>query len=143
MNSKAEYYMLRISYTAEGWHGILNNSTSYDQRMEPVRNLIAHLGGSLASFQFYQHEKFQNKELAHSVDCKFAVFGGNDLMAILAMQTKAAAQAFKVALLSQPGIANIELVSIMPYADVINTSLSLTKRALPATKYAGPGPGRR
>ena len=142
MAESFEYYLLRISYTADGWHGILKTTVSYDQRMEPVRKLIAHLGGSLACFHFYDKHEFKNDALRHSVCCKFAAFGGNDLMGVLCMQSKHAAQAFKLALSSQPGIQDIELVSMMPYADVIGTSLPAANAAISATGYAGPGPAR-
>ena len=41
---------------------------------------------------------------------------------------------------TQPGIKSLELVSMMPYADVIASSLQATKAARLATGYAGPGP---
>jgi hypothetical protein len=135
-----EYYLLRISYTASGWDHITHNTTSYDQRMEPVRKLIAHLGGSLACFHFYDKHEFKNDALRHSVCCKFAVFGGEDLMAVLCMQNKVSVQAFKIALLAQPGIKTLELVSMMPYADVVASSLQASKAARLATGYSGPGP---
>lgn len=134
-----EHYLLRISYTAAGWDHIRTSTTSFDQRMGPVRKLIAGFGGSFASFQFFGHGEFKNAALQHEVLDKFAVFGGEDLMGVLAMPDKHAAQAFRLALLSQPGIRNIELVAMVPLADVIATSLPASKSVMATSRYAGPG----
>jgi hypothetical protein len=134
-----EHYLLHLSYTSAGWDDILKKAASFDQRLEPVRKLIAHLGGPFASFHFYDTPHFQNDPLKHVVFDKFAMFGAHDLMAVLAMPDKGAAQAFTIALSAQPGIQNIDLVSMMPFEDAITTSLAAGKAAIAATGYAGPG----
>jgi|GEM_PF-1971441 uncharacterized protein with GYD domain len=139
MAEQFEYYLLRISYSTQGWDHIVQRTVSFDERMAPVRRLIAELGGSLATFGFYDNHEFKNDALRHNVCCKFAVFGGHDLMAILAMQDRRHAQAFKLALCAQPGIEKIELTAMMPYADVIGTAVPAARDAMPKAAYAGPG----
>jgi hypothetical protein len=134
-----EHYLLRLTYSTAGWQDIVSKAASFDQRMTPVRNLIAHLGGSFASFHFYDTPAFKNESLRHVVLDKFAMFGGHDLMAVLAMPDKHAAKAFRAALSAQPGIETIDLVSLMPFEDAINSSVSTAKSAIAGTGYAGPG----
>ena len=102
-----EHYLLRLTYSTAGWQDIVNKAAGFDQRMALVRNLIAHLGGSFASFHFYDTPAFKNESLHHVVTDKFAMFGGHDLMAVLAMPDKQAAKAFTAALSAQHGIDTI------------------------------------
>ena len=134
-----EHYLLRLSYTSAGWQDIVDKAASFDQRLAPVRTLIANLGGSFASFHFYDKAPFENDKLKHVVVHKFALFGGHDLMAVLAMPDKNAAQAFTIALQAQPGIQSIDLVSMMPFEDAITTSVTTAKKAIGASQYVGPG----
>src|ERR1700721_3530409 len=85
---KMEHYLLRLTYSTAGWQARVDKAAGFDQRMAPVRNLIAHLGGSFASFHFYDTPSFKNDALRHVVLDKFAMFGGHDLMAVLAMPAK-------------------------------------------------------
>jgi len=140
-NSKMEHYLLRLTYSTSGWKDIVDKAASFDQRMGPVRNLIAHLGGSFASFHFYDTPAFKNDTLHHVVTDKFAMFGGHDLMAVLAMPDKAAARAFHAALSAQPGIDTIDLVSMMPFEDAVTSSVNSAKAAMARTGYTGPGSG--
>lgn len=135
-----EHYLLRLSYTPAGWQDIVNKAATFDQRLEPVRKLIVNLGGSFASFHFYDAPHFQNASLRHVVQDKFAVFGSQNLMAVLAMPDKNAAQAFTIALSAQAGIRDVDLVSMMPFEDAITTSVAACKAAVGAAGYAGPGP---
>ena len=135
-----EHYVLYLSYTSAGWQDIIDKAASFDQRLDPVRKLVAHLGGSFASFHFYDTPHFPNASLRHVVSDKFAMFGGHDLMAVLAMPDKHAAQALTIALSAQAGIQSIDLVSMMPFEDAITTSVTAAKAAIAATRYAGPGP---
>lgn len=134
-----EHYLLRLTYTTSGWDYIRQQAASFDQRMDPVRNLIVKLGGSFASFHFYDTPHFQNDSLKHVVLDKFVTFGGHDLMAVLAMPDKSAAHAFRVALSSQPGIDTIELISMMPFEEAVTTSVAKSNTAINAAGYAGPG----
>lgn len=134
-----EHYLLHLSYTSAGWRDIIDKSDSFDQRMDVVRKLIAHLGGSFASFHFYDTPHFNDPGKKHVVTDKFARFDEHDLMAVLAMPTKQAAQAFTIALEAQPGIESIELVSMMPFEEAITTAVAASKAAMSATGYAGPG----
>jgi uncharacterized protein with GYD domain len=137
-----EYYLLHLSYTSAGWDDILKKAATFDQRMDSVRRLIVHLGGSFASFHFYDTPQFQNVGPRHVVRDKFAKFGTHDLIAVLAMPDKNAAQAFTIALSAQPGIGHIELVSLMPFEDAVTTSVAAANAAIAATGYTGPGPAR-
>jgi len=134
-----EYYLLRLTYSSAGWQDIVSKAASFDQRMALVRNLIVHLGGSFASFHFFDTPAFRNDSLMHVVLDKFAMFGGHDVMAVLAMPDKHSAKAFSVALSAQPGIQTIDLVSLMPFEDAITSSVTTGKAAMAATGYAGPG----
>ena len=134
-----EHYFLRLSYTSAGWRDIVSKAASFDERLGSVRELIAHLGGSFASFNFYDTKPFENAARKHVVTDKFAMFGSHDLMAVLAMPDKQAAQAFTIALSAQAGIKDIELVSIMPFEDAITSSVKAGQAAIAATRYAGPG----
>ncbi len=135
-----EHYLLRISYTASGWKHILDTAPSFDQRMDPVRKLIASFGGSFASFHFFDTPAFQAVGKPHVVLDKFAVFGGSDLFAVLAMPDRAAAQAFQLALRAQPGIQSLELLSMVPFEEVMSKSVASAKAAAGKASYAGPGP---
>ncbi len=134
-----EYYLLHLSYNAAGWNGIVEKGASYDERLDPVRKLIAHLGGALASFHFYDTPHFADAGPKHAVYEKFAMFGEHDLMAVLAMPDKHAAQAFTIAVSAQHGVSKLELTSMMPFAEAITTSVAKVKDALDATRYSAPG----
>jgi uncharacterized protein with GYD domain len=136
-----EHYLLRISYTSAGWKDILDKSPSFDQRMEPVRRLIAQLGGSFASFHFYDTPAFRGVAPSYSVTDKFAVFGGPDLMAVVAMPDGATAHALQLALRAQPGIRDLELLSMVPFEDVVTRSVAAAKSAVGTARYVGPGAG--
>jgi len=84
-----EHYLLHLSYTTAGWDHILNTIPNFNQRMDPVRNLIAQLGGSFAAFHFHDRPPFdRDPAQRHIVYDKFAMFGAHDVMAVLAMPDK-------------------------------------------------------
>src|SRR5215467_4657961 len=112
-----EYYLLHLSYTQAGWDAILRATPNFNQRMDPVRNLIAQLGGSFATFRFFDRSPFLNLAPIEDVFDKFAMFGTHDVMAVLAMPDKNAAQAFTLALQAQPGIQYVHLELMMPFVD--------------------------
>lgn len=134
-----EHYFLKLSYSTTGWKDIVQKAPTFDERLGPVRDLIASLGGSFASFHFYEREPYRNEQLQHVVQEKFGIFGGYDLFAVLAFQERNSAQAFRIALSTQPGIKSVEFVSIMPFEDVIADSVGKAKKAITGSKYAGPG----
>ncbi len=140
-----EHYLLHLSYTAAGWQGIVDRAASFDERLDPVRKLIAHLGGSLASFTFFDapHTPDDARPHKHVVRDKFAMFGEHDLMAVLAMPDKHAAQAFSIAISAQPGVAKLELTSMMPFDDAITRSVATAKAAIASTSYSAPTPAAR
>ncbi|MBR0913944.1 hypothetical protein [Bradyrhizobium japonicum] len=134
-----EHYFLKLSYSTTGWKDIVQTAPTFDERLKPVRDLIASLGGSFASFHFYERAPYRNEQLQHVVLEKFAIFGRDDLFAVLAFQERNSAQAFRIALSTQPGIKSVELVSIMPFEDVVADSVGKAKKAITGSKYAGPG----
>lgn len=134
-----EFYLVRLSYTPAAWQQLIDSTTSLDQRLAPVRRLIKHLRGSLASFHFYDTPHFQEDgKPAVVVNHKMVMFGEHDLLAMLAVPDKAAAQAFRMAISAEPGLKAVDLVSIMPLEDVI-AAMPLAKSAVAATGYAAPG----
>ena len=62
----------------------------------------------------------------------------HDLLAILAVPDKAAAQAFNMAISSEPGIKKVDLTSIIPLEDTI-AATTLAKGAIQGTNYRAPG----
>lgn len=135
-----EHYLLHLSYTSSGWDAILRATPNLDQRMDPVRNLVAHFGGSFAAFHFHDRPPFdRDPTRQHVVRDKFAMFGEHDVMAVLAMPDKNAAQAFTLALQKQPGIQYVHLDLMMPFEDAIANSVTDSNAAIAATGYAGPG----
>jgi hypothetical protein len=134
-----EHYFLKLSYSTTGWKDIVDKAPTFDQRLGPVRDLIANLGGSFASFHFYEREPYRNEALQHVVLEKFAIFGREELFAVLAFPDKNSAQAFRIALSMQSGIKSVKLVSIMPFEDVVADSVGKAKAAITRSKYAGPG----
>ena len=135
-----EYYLLRLSYSSTGWKDIIDKAPSFDDRLEPVSRLIASLGGSFASFHFYDMPLFRDDSKRHVVMAKFSTFDSHDLMAVLAMPDRQAASAFTAALSAQPGIRHVELVAMMPFEETITASVKAAKSAMGTARYAGPGP---
>lgn len=142
-----EHYLLHLSYTAAGWRGIMEAGHKFDERLGPVRALIAHLGGSFASFHFYDQppdgkprdDQRRDDPRRHVVRDKFAMFGAHDLMAVVAMPNRTAAQALTIAISSQEAVRAIELTPLMPFEHAIDASVAASRDAVAAARYAGPG----
>ena len=134
-----DHYLLHLSYSPAGWHAIASSGASFDDRLGPVRKLIAQLGGSFASFHFYDTPSFRDEERRHVVLDKFAMFGSHDLMAVVAMPDKHAAQALSIALSSQHGINKVAFTAMVPFEETVTTAAAASKAAIAATGYAGPG----
>ena len=137
-----EYYLVRLTYKPEAWAEIVASTTSLDQRLEPVRKLLRTLGGSLATFNFFGSEHYRNDALTHDVRDKFVMFGGHDLLTILAMPDRKAAQAFNLAVSSEPGMAVVDLTPIVPMQETVE-AMAVAKAAVAETGYAAPGRGAR
>jgi len=133
-----EYYLVRLSYTPAAWQEMIEKTTSLDQRLEPVRKLIRHLGGSLASFSFFDSEHFASEADRHTVRDKFAMFGGHDLLTIVAMPNRGAVQAFNMAVSAEPGLKTVDLVPMMPLEEAVQ-AMAAAKSAVAATSYIAPG----
>lgn len=133
-----EYYLVRLSYTPAAWQELIEKTTSLDQRLEPVRRLIRHLGGSLASFHFFDPPHYTDDRLSHAVRDKFALLGEHDLLTVLAIPDRIAAGAFNMAISAEPGLKAIEMLAMMPLEEAI-TAMARAKSAIAATGYAAPG----
>ena len=134
-----DHYLLHLSYSPAGWNAIASAGASFDDRLGPVRKLIANLGGSFASFHFFDTPAFKDAGRQHVVLDKFAMFGSHDLMAVLAMPDKHAAQALSIALSSQPGISKVAFTAMVPFEETVTKAAAASKAAIAATGYAGPG----
>ena len=133
-----EYYLVRLTYTPEAWQDMIGSTTSLDQRLEPVRKLIRHFGGALASYHFFSSPHFADAAQSHVVTDKFAMFGEHDLLTILAMPDRKSVQAFNMAVMAEPGLKTVDLAAMMPLEEAIG-SMGLAKAAVAATNYAAPG----
>ncbi len=133
------YYLVRLTYTPAAWGDMIKSTTSLDQRLDPVRKLIRQLGGSLASYHFFDTPHFASAAAAaHVVTDKFAMFGEHDLLTILAVPDHATAQAFNMAVMAEPGLKTVDLTAMMPLNDAIG-AMARAQAAVAATGYAAPG----
>ncbi|MBC7800781.1 MAG: hypothetical protein H7Z10_09165 [Gemmatimonadaceae bacterium] len=133
-----DYYLVRLAYTPAAWEDLITNTTALEQRLDPVRKLIRHLGGSLASFGFFDAEHFRSDTARVVIADKFMMFGGEDIMTVLAMPDRAAAQAFNMAVSAEPGVKFVELTAMMPMQDAVR-SMADAQAAVKATGYRAPG----
>ena len=137
-----EYFLVRLSYTPAAWQEIIDTTTSLDGRLEPVRKLLRHLGGSLASFGFFDTEHTGNAAAKHVVRDKFVMWNGHDLLTVLAMPDKASAQAFNMAISAEAGLKLVDMTPMVPMEDAVK-SMAAAKDAVARTGYAAPGRARR
>ncbi len=133
-----EFFLLELSYSTSGWHDIVQERASFDQRLAKVRSLIADLKGSFANFHFYDRTPFTADHPPVIVTDKFAQFGSHDLMAILAMPDKEAAHAFQISVRSFPHIASAKLTALMPWEQTINNSVQRAHDVLSTKRFSGP-----
>ena len=140
-----EFYLVRLSYTAAAWGELIEASPSLDERLDPVRGLIRHLGGSLASFHFDDYPDTGGSDALRVFPPwppKFVLFGEHDLFAVVVFPDKTAAMAFNMTVSAEPGLKTLDLISVMPFEDAI-AALPRAKQALKETNYAAPGRGAR
>lgn len=133
-----EYYLVRLAYTQAALSEMVARGSTLDERLAPVRSLIRHLGGSLASYGFFNSPHFENAAKGHVVADKFMMFGEHDILTILAVPDRAAAQAFNLAVASEPGVKSVELTAMMPLDHAV-ASMKVAREAVAATGYAAPG----
>ena len=134
-----EFYLVRLTYTPAAWGDIIASTTSLDQRLEPVRKLIRQFGGSLASYRFFDTPHFATQAAPpFHVEDKFVMFGEFDLLTILAVPDRVAAQAFNMAVMAEPGLKAVELTCMMPMAEAI-AAIAQARTAVAATGYTAPG----
>ncbi len=134
-----EYFLVRLAYTPAAWSDIIENTTSLDERLAPVRRLLRHLGGSLASFGFFDTEHSRSAAAPpHTVTDKFVMWSGHDLLTIIAMPDKEAAHAFNMAVSAEAGLKIVDLTPIVPMQDAVKAMVA-AKAAVAQTGYAAPG----
>ena len=134
-----EYFLVRLAYTPAAWSEIIENTTSLDERLAPVRKLLRHLGGSLASFGFFDTE-YSKTDAAppHVVNDKFVMWSGHDLLTVMAMPDKDAAHAFNMAVSAESGLKVVDLTPIVPMQHAVQ-AMAAAKAAVAQTGYAAPG----
>ena len=130
-----EHYLVFLSYNPAGWRHIAAASASFDDRLDPVRKLLEHLGGTFATFQFGETKAAAR----HEVRDKFAMFEQHDLMAVIAVPDKVAAQAFRIAVASQDGVSSVKLTALLPFEHAVTSATKASTAAISASRYAGPG----
>lgn len=134
-----EYFLVRLAYTPAAWADMVENTTHMDERLAPVRQLIRHLGGSLASFGFFDTEHSQTDAAPpHVVRDKFVMWSGHDILTVLAMPDKEAAHAFNMAVSSEPGLKVVDLTPLVPLDHAVR-AMATAKAAAKQTGYAAPG----
>lgn len=134
-----EYFLVRLAYTPAAWSEIIENTTDMNKRLTPVRDLLRHLGGSLASFGFFDTEHSRSKTVPPVVVSeKFVMWSGHDLLTIVAMPNKEAAHAFNMAISAEAGLKVVDLTPIVPMQDAIQAMVA-AKAAVTETRYAAPG----
>jgi uncharacterized protein with GYD domain len=131
-----EHYLVFLSYNPTGWRHITAASSSFDERLDPVRKLLEQLGGSFATFQFGANAPASAR---HEVRDKFAMFDEHDLMAVIAVPDKIAAQAFRISCASQDGVSSVKLTALLPFEHAVTTAVKASTAAIAASRYAGPG----
>lgn len=137
-----EYFLLHLSYSTAGWREIIAENAGFDGRLDKVRGLIAELGGSFANFHFHDRAPFRSATPAAVVRDKFSVFGARDLMAVLAMPDKQAAQTFTITLRAFPHIEDVRLTALMPFEQTIDHSVRHANAIMKSGRFSGPTPGR-
>ena len=134
-----EYFLVRLAYTPAAWSEIIENTTNLDERLAPVRKLLRHLGGSLASFGFFDTEHSKTDATPpHVVSDKFVMWSGHDLLAVVAMPDKEAAHAFNMAISAEAGLKVVDLTPIVPMQQAVQAMVA-AKAAVARTGYAAPG----
>lgn len=134
-----EYFLLNLSYSMQGWRDIIAENAGFDRRLDPVRKLVAELGGSFANFHFYDREPFPRDRPVTVMD-KFALFGATDLIAVLAMPTKESAHAFTILLRTFSHIRDVRLTALMPFEHAINDSVATAAKVIARGEFTGPKP---
>ena len=133
------YYLVRLTYTPAAWADMIKSTTSLDQRLDPVRKLIRHFGGSLASYHFFDTPHFAPPAAPGPVGPhKCALFAHHDMLTILAVPDHATAQAFNMAVMAEPGLKTVDMTAMMPLNDAIG-AMARAQAAVAATGYAAPG----
>ena len=134
-----EYFLVRLAYTPAAWSEIIENTTNLDERRAPVRKLLRHLGGSLASFGFFDTEHSKSDAAApHVVNDKFVMWSGHDLLTVVAMPNKEAAHAFNMAVSAESGLKVVDLTPIVPMQHAVQAMVA-AKAVVAQTGYAAPG----
>ena len=135
-----EHYLLHLSYTTAGWDHILSTTPNFNQRMDPVRNLIAQLGGSFAAFHFHDRPPFigiprVDTLCTTSLPCSARTMLWQCSPCPIRMPHKPSPSHCR----SSREFEYVHLSSMMPFEDAVTTSVNTSNAAIAATGYAGPG----
>jgi uncharacterized protein with GYD domain len=136
--SRMEYYLIRLSYTAPAWAELVEKTKTLDDRLESVRQLIKQLGGAFATFHFFDDAYFDDAAKRQVVMHKFVPFGNHDIVTIVAMPDRATARAFNMAIAAEDGVKTIEMTPMITMEDAIG-AMAAAKSARARARYAAPG----
>jgi uncharacterized protein with GYD domain len=131
------FYLIQLSYTADAWRQQIEQTRNAATRLAAVKQLIAHLGGSLAHYHFFADEGRTDQETIVITD-KFIGFGHDDIVAVMAMPDHASATAFSMAVSAESGVRDVRLTPITPIAEAI-ASMAKAHDARRQTSYSAPG----
>src|ERR1700722_20385909 len=109
------FYLIQLSYTAEAWKQQVEQTRNVTNRLDAVKQLIAHLGGSLANYHFFEDTASPDARAVVARD-KFIGIGADDLIAVMAVPDHEAATAFSMAVSAETGVKNLSLTPIIPIA---------------------------
>jgi uncharacterized protein with GYD domain len=131
------FYLIQLSYTAEAWKQQVEQTRNVTNRLDAVKQLIAHLGGSLANYHFFEDTASPDARAVVARD-KFIGIGADDLIAVMAVPDHEAATAFSMAVSAETGVKNIRLTPITPIADAVGV-MAKAAEARQSTGYSAPG----
>jgi uncharacterized protein with GYD domain len=131
------FYLIQLSYTAEAWKQQVEQTKNVADRLAAVKQLIAHLGGSLANYHFFEDAETPDPRRVVTRD-KFIGIGADDLIAIMAVPDHASATAFSMAVSAEAGVKAIHLTPITPIADAVGV-MAKAAEARQSTGYSAPG----
>ncbi len=131
-----QYYLVRLSYTADAWREIIDKAQGLQDRLSSVTSLVGKLGGSFANYHFFEKPFFDDPKKQEVVICKFVPFGEHDVVAILAMPDNVTARSFSMIVSAEPGVKTIEMTPMISLEESTNVMASARSAA---ADYAAPG----
>ena len=137
-----EYFLVRLADRPAAWSGIIENTTSSNQRLAPVRKPLHHPGGSMISFGSFGTEHSKGTAAPpHVVTDEFVIWSGHDLLTAMAIPDHEAACIFKMAISAKAGLKIADPTPILPTQEAMKAMLA-AKAAMAQTGCAAPGRAR-